>query len=188
MVQLTQAQIQKNKDIFLLLNKKYQLLPDTLVTFLGEDFFHAPATTMTTMHNACDGGLLDYLLKVAEYAKKINDTLPASLQQPALSVYRVAFLTGIGKTFMFIPNSNEWSRKNGKIYEFAPGVSAMSAGERSALYALRYGMDLSDDEYQAIINSDKSEEEPQVKWFGSSLTTILRQAIEWAIMDLKHRE
>jgi 23S rRNA maturation-related 3'-5' exoribonuclease YhaM len=187
MVQLTQAQIQKNKDIFLLLNKKYQILPELLITFLGEEFFHAPATTMTSMHNACDGGLLDYLLKVAEYAKKLNDILPSSLQQPALSVYRVAFLSGIGKTHMFVPNQNEWSRKNGKIYEFASNVAAMSAGERSALYAMRY-MVLSDEEYQAILNSDRSEEEPQVKWFGSPLTTILRQAIEWAIMDIKHRE
>jgi hypothetical protein len=114
--------------------------------------------------------------------------LPANLQQPALSVYRVALLSGVGKTFMFIPNANEWSRKNGKIYEFAPGVTAMNAGERSALYAMRHGMELTDEEYQALINSDRVEEETQVKWFGSTLTTILRQAIEWAIMDLKRRE
>lgn len=188
MIQLTQAQIQKNKAIFLALNAKYQILPESLLAFLGEDFYHAPASTMTTMHNACEGGLLDHLLKTTEFAKKINDFLPPSLQQPALSVYRVCFVSGIGRTFMFVPNTNEWSRKNGKIYEFSQTTAAMNAGERGALYALRNGMTLTDEEYQAVVHSDRFEEDSQVKWFGSPLTTILRHAIEFSIMEQKRRE
>ena len=158
----------------------------SLLAFLGEGFFTAPASTATSLHNACDGGLVDDLLTVAKYANKINTILPAHLQQPAISVHRVSLLSGIGKTFMYVPNTNEYSIRNGKIYDFAQNTVAMRVGERSAYYALQY-MKLTEEEYQALVNFDKPEEDLQVKWFGSPLTTILKQAVELAIIDEKRR-
>jgi hypothetical protein len=186
MVQLTQEQIKKNKAIFLKLNSEHKIIADELLAFLGENLFTAPASTATSLHNACDGGLVDDLLTVAKYANKINQILPPHLQQPAISVHRVSLLSGIGKTFMYVPNANEYSARNGKIYDFAPNTVAMRVGERSAYYALQY-MKLTEDEYQALINFDKPEEDLQVKWFGSPLTTILKQAVELAIIDEKRR-
>jgi hypothetical protein len=48
-------------------------------------------------------------------------------------------------------------------------------------------MTLTEDEYQALINFDKQEEDLQVKWYGSSLTTILKMATELAVLDEKNR-
>lgn len=186
MVQLTQEEIKKNRSAFLQTNEKYKILPPELIAFLGEDFFKAPASTNTSMHNACEGGLVDHILTTARFANKINQMLPEHMRVPALSLYRIVFLFDIGKTFLFVPNQNEWSRKNGKIYEYSNKTVAMRVGERSALYASRY-MKLEEDEYQAIINADREELELQIKWFGSSLTVILRQAIEWAIIEQKNR-
>jgi hypothetical protein len=112
--------------------------------------------------------------------------LPENLQQPAMSIHRVSFLFDIGKTFLYVPNQIEWSRKNGKIYDFAENTVAMRVGERSALYALKF-MSLEEDEYQTILNSDREELDAQIKWFGSPLTSIMRQAIEWAIIEQKNR-
>ena len=186
MVQLTQEQIKKNKSIFLQTNATHNIIPQELIDFLGEDFFTAPASTSTSMHNACEGGLVDHILSTAKFANKINKMLPEHMQVPALSLYRIAFLFDIGKTFLFVPNQYEWSKKNGKIYEYSNNTASMRVGERSALYASRY-MKLEEEEYQAIINSDREELETQIKWFGSSLTIILRQAIEWAIREQKSR-
>jgi hypothetical protein len=186
MVQLTQEQIKKNKAIFAKLNAEHKILPDELLAFLGDALFTVPASTGTSLHNACEGGLMDDLITVAKYANKINNMLPPHLQQPALSVHRVSFLSGIGKTFMYIPNPSEYYVKLGKIYDFAPSVVAMRVGERSAYYAMQY-MKLTEDEYQALVNFDKPEEDLQEKWFGSTLTSILRQAVEWAIIDEKRR-
>lgn len=186
MVQLTQDQIKKNKAIFLKLNTDHQILPEPLLAFLGERFFTAPASTATSLHNACEGGLVDDLLTIAKYANKLNNILPPHMQQPALSVHRVSFLSGIGKTFMYVPNQNEYAVKNGKIYDFAQNTVAMRVGERSAYYAMQH-MVLSEDEYQALVNFDKPEEDIQVKWFGSTLTTILKMATELAVMDEKRR-
>jgi hypothetical protein len=186
MVQLTQEQIKRNKAIFLKLNAEHKIIPDELLAFLGEGLFTAPASTATSLHNACEGGLIDDLLTVAKYANKLNQILPPHLQQPALSVHRVSLLSGIGKVFMYVPNANEYSVRNGKIYDFAPNTVAMRVGERSAYYALQY-MKLTEDEYQALVNFDKPEEDIQVKWFGSPLTTILKQSVELAIIDEKRR-
>lgn len=186
MVQLSQEQIEKNKAIFLKTNETYKILPQGLLDFLGDSFFRAPASTMTSIYNACDGGLVDHILQTAKLAKKINELYPATLQQPTMSVMRASFLFDIGKTFLYVPNSNEWSVKNGKIYDYAQGMAAMRVGERSALYALQH-MSLTEEEYQAIVYSDKDELDAQVKWYGSPLTTILRQAIEISIMELKSR-
>jgi len=38
-----------------------------------------------------------------------------------------------------------------------------------------------------LLNFDKIEEDIQVKWYGSSLTTILKMATELAILDEKNR-
>lgn len=186
MVQLTQEQIAKNKAIFLKLNTDHNILPQPLLDFLGEGFFTAPASTMTSLHNACAGGLIDHILTVAKYANKINQMLPLNMQQSAASVHRISFLSSIGLTFMYVKNEDEWSIKRGKIYDFAPDMVAMRTGERSAYYAMKH-MELTEEEYQALINFDKPEEDLQVKWFGSPLATILKQAVELAIIDEKRR-
>jgi len=61
----------------------------------------------------------------------------------------------------------------------------MKIGERSAYYALSNGVELSEEEYQSIINYDKSEEDKQSKWYGSTLSTLLRQANELSIIECK---
>lgn len=186
MVQLTVEQITKNQAIFLKVNEEHKILPPSLLEFLGEGFFTAPASTSTNMHNACVGGLVDNLLTVAKYANKINLMLPPYLQQPAINIYRVALLSGIGKTFMYKVNTNDWSVNRGQIYEFENNITAMRVGERSAYYAMQH-MTLTENEYQALMNFDKEVEEPQIKWFGSPLTTILKMAVELSIMDEKKR-
>ena len=82
---------------------------------------------------------------------------------------------------------SEWHRTNqGKMYEFNDELTSMRVGERSAYYALKYGVELSEDEYQSIINYDKPEDDKQAKWHSSTLSTILKQANELAIIEEKN--
>lgn len=87
---------------------------------------------------------------------------------------------------MYKVNTNDWSVNRGQIYEFENNITAMRVGERSAYYAMQH-MTLTENEYQALMNFDKEVEEPQIKWFGSPLTTILKMAVELSIMDEKKR-
>ncbi len=62
----------------------------------------------------------------------------------------------------------------------------MKAGERSAFYALKYGCNLDDDEYQAIINVDKDSDDKMAKWHSSILSQILKHGFELALIEEKY--
>jgi hypothetical protein len=184
---LSKEQITWNQEKFKELNEKHNIFTESLSNFLGEGFFLAPASTMLSLHNACPGGLLDHLIKTCRYMIHLNRALPQSLQVAEASVYKVAFLSEIGKTFLYTPCQSKWHRENqGKMYEFKEDMTHMRVGERSAYYALRNGVELSEEEYQAIVNIDKPLDDKQAKWYGSTLSQLLRQATELAIMVEKH--
>lgn len=183
---ITKKEQEKNRKIFEATIQKYNLFTDNLKDFLGEAFYEAPASTLTSLHNAFTGGLVDHLIKVAKYGALINEMLPEGVKQEKEAVLKVCFLSEIGKTFQYKVCESEWHRKNqGKMYDFNEDLTSMRVGERSAFYALKHGVNLSEVEYQALINFEKSEDDKQAKWYSSPLTIILKQAIELAIVEEK---
>ena len=179
--------ILKNKETFLEKNSLYGVLTKELLDFLGEHLMTAPASSMKSLHNAFPGGLVDHILKTTKYAIGINKLLPENEQVDTHSIVKVCFLHQIGKTFLYKWNESEWHRKNlGKIYEYNEEVASLKIGERSAYYSLKYGVKLEEEEYQAIINYDKPADDKQSKWYGGTLTTILKQANDLAIIEEKN--
>ena len=79
MVELKEK-ILKNKSIFLEKNKLYGILTQELLDFLGEDLMTAPASSMTSLHNAFPGGLIDHILKTTKYAIGINKLLSQNIE------------------------------------------------------------------------------------------------------------
>lgn len=177
----------KNKQTFLEKNELYGILSKELLDYLGEDLLTAPASTMKSLHNAFPGGLLDHIILTTKYSVDINLSLPEELRVNNESLIKVCFLHQIGKSFLYKMCESEWHRTNqGKMYEFNDELTSMRVGERSAYYALKYGVELSEDEYQSIINYDKPEDDKQAKWHSSTLATILKQANELAIIEEKN--
>tara|TARA_Y100001937_G_C7070402_1_gene308090 strand:- start:554 stop:1129 length:576 start_codon:yes stop_codon:yes gene_type:complete len=186
MVELKEK-INKNNQTFLEKNELYGILTKELLEYLGEDLLTAPASTMKSLHNAFPGGLIDHILKTTKYAIGINKLLPTGMEVEAQSIVKVCFLHQIGKTFLYKWCESEWHRNNqGKMYEFNEELTSMKIGERSVYYAMKYGVKLSEEEYQAIVNYDKPEDDKQSKWYGSTLSTILKQANELAIIEEKN--
>jgi hypothetical protein len=143
---------------------------------------------MESMYNAFPGGLIDYILTVTKYGINLNDILPESQRVDKKSIIRVCFLHQLGKVKLYKFCESEWHRKNqGKMYDFNEDLVSMRVGERSAYYSLRYGVELSDEEYQSILNYDKTDDDKQSKWYGSTLSTILRLANELAIIECKKK-
>jgi hypothetical protein len=181
--------ILKNREKFEKTNKIHNILNDGLLKFLGEDLFTAPASNMESMYNAYPGGLIDHILKVTKYTLFLNDSLPENIRLKKESIIKVCFLHQIGKTKLFKFCESEWHRKNtGKVYDFNEELISMRVGERSAYYALSYGVELTEEEYQSIINFDKPDDDKQSKWYGSILSTILRQGNELSIIECKNNK
>lgn len=186
MVELKEK-INKNNQTFIEKNELYGVLSKELLEYLGEDLLSAPASTMKSLHNAFPGGLIDHILKTTKYAIGINKLLPTGMEVESQSIVKVCFLHQIGKTFLYKWCESEWHRNNqGKMYEFNEELTSMKIGERSVYYAMKYGVKLSEEEYQAIVNYDKPEDDKQSKWYSSTLSTILKQANELAIIEEKN--
>ena len=183
---LTKEQIEKNKKFFIQTNEKYKIFLPELVNFLGDDFFVAPASPRIDMFGCYPGGLVDHLIKVCKYTVHLNELLPEAIRNDKATIIKVSFLSQIGKTFLFKMNDSEWHCKTlGKMYEYKDEkeLTAMTVGERSIFYATKYGTQLTDDEYQAIINSDKPNSESFIRWNAKPLSHILQLGFEMAILE-----
>lgn len=186
---LTKEKIIKNFKKFYSTGEKYNFLTEDLKEFLGQDLMTAPASTMKNLHNAFEGGLVAHVLLVTKYAISINEMLPEELKVDQASLIKVCCLHQIGKTRLYTPCLSEWHRENqGKMYEFNDELISMRVGERSAYYALSNGVKLTEEEFQAIVNFDKEDDDKMAKWHSTMLSTVLKQANELAIKEEKINE
>jgi len=183
---LTTTQLENNQKKFQETNLKYNIFTKELLEFLGEEIYTSPASSGLNMIGCYPGGLLQHIIKGCRYTLKLNEILPDDLKQPVSSIVKVSFLCQIGKVFMFKLNNNEYSIKNGKMYDFNDDIVRMRIGERSAFYALNCGVKLTAEEYQAILNIDKDDDDKMARYFSSPLTQIVKNGFELAVMEEKN--
>lgn len=183
---LTKEKVEKNAKKFFQTGEEYGFMPESLITFLGAEIIAAPASSMLSMNNTFEGGLIDHMLKVAYYAVKSNDTLPENKRVEKSSLVKVCCLHQIGKVRLYKPCESEWHQKNqGKMYDYNTDVTSMNVGERSVYYALSHGVELTEDEFQAIVNFDKSDDDKQAKFHTNTLGKLLKIGNIMAIIDEK---
>lgn len=185
---LEQAKIVANAKKYFETATKNGFMNDELMSFLGEEFIKAPATSMTSYHNAFEGGLIDHLLKVAKYAINVNNSLPEDERVDQTSLIKVCLLHGIGKAKLYTPCTSEWHRKNqGKMYEFNEDLVSMRVGERSAYYAISHGVKLTEEEYTAILFFDKTDDKMS-EYHNSMLGELLKMGNILAIKSAKKNQ
>jgi hypothetical protein len=180
---LTIPQLEHNKAKFIETNQKYNIMTKELVDFLGDKLYTSPASTSLTMVGCYPGGLLNHTIKACKYAIKVNEILPDSMKQPIATIVKVVFLSQIGKVFMF--KLNDKAAIGGKMYDFNDDIVRLHVGERSAYYALKYGVTLSEEEYQGILSVNKENDDKMAKYFSTTLTQIIKNGFELAIMEEK---
>lgn len=185
-MELTVEKITKNTKKFFETAYKYSVMNDSLEDLLGQSFIEAPCTTSKNFYNAYDGGLIQHILTTTKYAVSINNLLPESKQVNIKSLIRVCLIHQIGKTNMFIEQKSEWHRKNkGEMYTFNDEVLTMSVSERSIYYALKSGIDLTEDEVFAIYNYNSDFSHRSMTSEGENLAALLKISNLTAIMEEK---
>lgn len=167
---------------------KLGFMNEELMKFLGESFIKAPASTMADLHNAFEGGLIDHLLRVGSYAVKFNNALPEEERVDQNSLLKICLLHQIGKANLYKSCDSEWHRKNqGKMYDFNEDLTSMRVGERSVYYAMSHGISLTEEEYTAILNLDKSDDK-MAEYHNSMLGDLLKTAAIFAIKHEKNKK
>ena len=184
---LKTEQIVKNTKKYFQTAQDYGVMTDELIAFLGEAFIKAPATTMKNQYSAFEGGLIDHLLNVTKYAVTFNNALPETDRVDQKSLIRVCLLHQIGKAHLYTPCLSEWHKTNqGKMYEHNSEMIAMRVAERSLQYALSNGVKLTEEEFSAILMSDKTDDK-MAEFHNTMLGDILKTASLFAIKNEKNR-
>ena len=179
---LEQTQIVANTKKYFATATKLGFMNDELMGFLGEDFIKAPASTSTNLHNAVEGGLIDHLLNVTKYAVLINDSLPEGEKVDKNSLVKVCLLHQIGKAKLYSPIS--WKSNTGIKYEFNNTLLSMRVSERSVFYATSHGINLTEEEYIAILNFDKVDDK-MAEYHNTMLGDLLKMG---ATLAIKHEK
>ena len=153
-----------------------------LITVIGGDeaLMNASFGMNEESNTAYDGALIKTVLEIAEYAKKLNEVLPEDKRVSNSSIYKVALLHHISKVVMYSKNDNDWEiEKRGIYYKFNELGVSLRCGERSVLLTMSAGVKFTDEEYEAMRVIDKvNEGDNTVRWYGSILSMLIRQANE----------
>lgn len=121
---------------------------------MGERLFLAPRDTHP-FQGGVPGGIISFSLDVAKHSKIFGDFVDIK------KLVRIALLHELGKLGgpasgqdLFIPEDSSWHReKLGKAYKFNDACPKMSTAHRTLFYVARYGFQLDEEEWIALVTS-----------------------------------
>lgn len=192
---LTQERINLNFSVWVEKLKKYDCFSQTMIDELGDKLRNASYGLQEDCGAAYQGAMLHVVLNnlcvmayhINEFAFGKNEK--GQYRHEALNVnyhmlMRVLLLQHISKAEMFVLQSNQWKAKNGYIYEFNPDIhTCMKCGERSIYLCMKYGISLSEEEFEAmrVIDRDDDKSNP----FYSPLCQLVKIANQMTNVELR---
>lgn len=175
--------------------KKYDCYSDKMIEEIGNNIKNAPFGLTESSGGAYQGGLLNVVLNnlcvlgthINEYAFGLNDK--QKYKHPFLVVnmhmlIRVLLLQHISKSQLFVYNKSEWKAKRGQPYDFNDEITtSMRCGDRSVYLCQKYGIKLTEEEYEAMKIIDKDDD----KWnpFMNPLTQLVRVVNQLTLVELR---
>ena len=138
---------------------------------------NASAFTLEDSGGAYEGSLIEHINRIAVLAFNINSSLYEDIRIPVETLVRVCYLHQISKVMLYKKNTVDWEIKKGKIFTFNENTPNVKVNEYSLILCSKYGISLTEEEYEAILSVDKMDDN-QTKYFGNMLGQILRSAIE----------
>jgi hypothetical protein len=185
---LTEDKINLNFANFVTKLEKYGIYSEEMKN--DEEFIDklrtASAFTSEETGGAYEGSLVEHITRIALIAFNINKILYDEVKADEKSLIKVCYIHQLSKAIMIVKNGTDWEVKKGKHFTFKKDLPALKVGEYSLYICAKYGIELTTDEYTAISSTDK-ENDDQTKYFSTSLSEILRKAIELANTERRLR-
>ena len=166
--------------------KTNEILTDMLEEYISEHkIITKPGNPKKEQGYAYAGGLIKLALDVTTKMVHLNNLYKKENQLPLKSIVKVGLLYQIGKCEMYIPETSEWHKTNlGRMYNYNPDITSMTIGERSVLILLRCGVPLTDQEYVAILNHNKLDDNAS-EYHNSQIGDLLKSAIKLVLSEEK---
>lgn len=178
--------------------EKYDCYSQSMINDIGDKIKNAPFTLHENMGGAYQGAMIDIVLNhLCKIALHINEnafkgleenkTLHSNLYVNKHMLMRVLLLQHISKAEMFVNQTQQWKAKNGQFYDFNDTLTTkLKTGERSLYMCHKYGINLSEEEYEALCIIDKNEENGDI--YSNSLSMLVKYVNKLTAIDIRSKQ
>ncbi len=169
--------------------EKYGCYSEQMIDDLGDSIKTCSFAMNEDSGASYEGSLIDVVLnKLCKLAYDINEYALTG-KHNCLSVnfemlMRVLLLQHIGKAQMFVVENEAWKKKKGINYKFSDDLVAnLKLGERSLFLCQKYGIFLTEEEYEAIRIIDKDDSKGD--FYVSPLALLAKMVNTLTSLELK---
>lgn len=191
---LTPEKINLNYITFCNKLKKYNCYSEQMINEIGEQLKDCSFSMNDDSGSAYQGSMIDIVLNhLCSVAYNINEVVfgPTgkfnSMRVNPDMLMRVLLLQHIAKAEMFVNTRDTWKVKKGILYEFNTNLKAsLKLGERSLYLCQKYGIELAEEEYEAIRIIDKSEDD-KIMFYINPLCSIVKMANQFVAVEMRQK-
>lgn len=190
----TPEKINANYLLFIKYLEKYECYSEEMIKEIGDKIKMAPYSREVEFGGAEPGSLIDVTLnKLCKIGAQINTNALGKnggdkIGHPNLCVnqhmlMRVLLLMNLAKAEMFVPVTDDWKARRGINYDFVEMKTKMKLGQRSLYLCQKYGIKLSEEEFDAFSTIDISDETGER--FLSPLYAVVKTAKMLTLIELR---
>lgn len=191
---ITEEKINRNYLLWIEYLKKYGCYSEKLIEDYGNLIKNGSFAMTNSTGGAYQGSLLDVVLTtlcvvgnhINEGAFGVNPK--QKVRHPSLyvsqkSLMKVLLLQHISKADLFIPTHEQWKINKGIYYEFNQNLeTSLKLGERSVFICMKYGITLTEEEYDAMKVLDKDED--KTNSYITPLAEIVKVSNQFTAIEL----
>ena len=98
---------------------------------------------------------------------------------------KVLLLLNLSKAEMYEPETEQWKLKKGMLYRFSESLKTpLKVGARTLYLCQKYGIQLTEEEYEAILFFD-AEDDTVPEKFRNPLCMLVRTAVAFTAVELR---
>lgn len=181
---ITSEKLNKNYLLWIDYLKKYDCYSDKLIDEYGEKIKDASFSLNQSNGGCYQGSLLDVVLTtLCVIATHINEdgfglNANGKIKHPNLyvnknSLMKVLLLQHISKCELFVPSNEQWKINKGMLYDFNSELAtSMKLGERSIYMCMKCGIELTEEEFEAMRILDKDDD--KTNSFATPLSQLVK--------------
>ena len=189
---LTESKINSNYLAYVKRLEKYNCYSEQMMNEMGDAIKTCSFGMTEDSGCAYDGAMIDVVLNtLCKIAYHINE-IGFGDEHPFVRVnfdmlMRVLLLQHIGKAQMYVSETEVWRKKKGFNYNFNDELASnLKLGERSLYLCQKYGIQLSEEEYEAIRVIDKTED-GKTDLYSSPLAILVKFVNILGAVELKRK-
>lgn len=174
--------------------EKYNCYSEQMINELGEEIKNCSFSLNEDTGSCYQGSMIDIVLNhlcsiaynVNECVFGINGRFSEMKVNPDM-LMRVLLLQHLAKAEMFVPQREQWKIKRGQYYDFNPDLkSSLKLGERSLYLCQKYGIEVSEEEFEAIRIIDKLDDD-KINSFLTPLCSIVKMANQFVAVEMRQK-